>query len=563
MRAWLHQRDGERSTYALTLEQLQQLWACSDRTARRHLKAFQANGYLQYQPGRGRGVVSTVRFARSLHEELQRIIPPLVEASDADRLSRLIRLPFPRAWVLTEEVRAIFGLTQAAPGVDRLRTVLTRALGSLDPLLASNTTEAHLLQQVLDPLLKLNPDTGDVMPHLAHHWQESLDGLSWTFHLRKGVAFHHGRILDAADVQCSLERTRLGAAWLLPDLKATEVLGPFMVRLHLNRPDAFLPHRLCDTAALIIPRDIAFDPDRLIGTGCFRFAKLGGGIRLSAFDAHFDGRPLIDEVEFWRVPAETEPTGFQVQGEPEGDLPHWQAEVGVQFLIWNAHRPSAQDARLRQAVAELYDVQRYWREIGRDDPLVLAASLYPRRTAQKTLAIRDEDRAAMLLTGRAEGPSLVLYTLNWPGPQAEANWLAGRCRSYGLKVEVRGLDLNDMVPPTDADMILLGEVAGADEHLAFLTALQHPELLFRQCLPVALLQLIDRHLEEFRTARTFGQREAILDAVEELLLQDDWLVLTYHRVKRRVLHPLIRDVSPDAYGRIDLKRLWVDRAPSR
>ncbi len=113
-----------------------------------------------------------------MREELQRIISPLVEASDADRLTRLIRLPFPRAWVLTEEVRAIFGLTQAAPGVDRLRTVLTRALGSLDPLLASNTFEAHLLQQVLDPLLKLNPETGEVMPHLAHHWQEAPDGLS-------------------------------------------------------------------------------------------------------------------------------------------------------------------------------------------------------------------------------------------------------------------------------------------------------------------------------------------------------------------------------------------------
>ncbi len=111
-------------------------------------------------------------------------------------------------------------------------------------------------------------------------------------------------------------------------------------------------------------------------------------------------------------------------------------------------------------------------------------------------------------------------------------------------------------------MILLGEVAGAHEHLAFLTALQHPELLFRQCLPDDLLRSIDDHLEHFRVARTFDRREAILDAVEDLLLQADWVVLTYHRVKRRTLHPLIRDVFPDAYGRIDLKRLWVDRAAS-
>jgi len=153
----------------------------------------------------------------------------------------------------------------------------------------------------------------------------------------------------------------------------------------------------------------------------------------------------------------------------------------------------------------------------------------------------------------------VLYALSWPEPQAEAAWLAGRCRRHGLHVEVRPFDLDLSPLPTDGDMVMLGEVAGVHEHLAFLSALQHPQLLFRQLLPPALLRDVDAHLDTYRTARTHRERENILDAVEHLLLRDDWLTLTYHRVKRRQLHPLIRDVHPDAYGRLDLKRLWIDR----
>src|SRR4029453_17890609 len=48
----------------------------------------------------------------------------------------------------------------------------------------------------------------DVAPQLAERWTTSTDGKTYTFHLRKGVKFHDGSPVTAADVVASVERFR-------------------------------------------------------------------------------------------------------------------------------------------------------------------------------------------------------------------------------------------------------------------------------------------------------------------------------------------------------------------
>ncbi|WP_245872842.1 ABC transporter substrate-binding protein [Deinococcus planocerae] len=375
------------------------------------------------------------------------------------------------------------------------------------------------------------------------------------------MAFHHGRTLDAGDVVFTLERLRRGAPWFLPDLAGVEAATPFTVRLHLTRPDAFLPRRLADTQALILPRDVPFDEARPVGTGAFRWTPLEGGFRLTAFDAHFAGRPLIDEVELYRV-AGAEPH-YGVDGAPHASVPGWQAEVGVQFLIWNGHRPAAANEALRRGLCELHDVTAFWRETGREEPLLPATSFFPRRSARRPPRVRSEDRAAGLLREAAhDGPPLRLWAIDLPGALAEARWLADRAARHGLAVEVCPYPLTATPDHSDdADLVMLGEVAGADEHLSFWTAMRQPELLFRRLLPRAVRSEVDAELDAYRHAQSFEEHEAVLDRVEALLLGGGHVNLTHHRVKRRTLHPLIRDVHPDAYGRINLKKLWVGEGP--
>ncbi|MBI2886458.1 MAG: hypothetical protein HYY02_04545 [Chloroflexi bacterium] len=58
-------------------------------------------------------------------------------------------------------------------------------------------------------ILRHDPfDREKLVPELAEKWEISPDGKTMTFHLRKGVRFHSGDALTAADVKFSLDRIR-------------------------------------------------------------------------------------------------------------------------------------------------------------------------------------------------------------------------------------------------------------------------------------------------------------------------------------------------------------------
>lgn len=561
LRAALHARDGAQERHALTLADAQAWWACSDRTAKRQLARLHASGRLVYTPGRGRGKTSRVAFPGALDAELADLTARLAAAGAAAELARLSRLGFPRGWVLTDAVRGTFGLGVSPAGTDRLRTVITRPLTAMDPLTVNSAAEAHLLTQVLDPLLVFDTDAGTLRPHLAHHWGTPDGGRSWVFHLRRGVSFHHGRTLDARDVLFTLERVQRGAPWYLPGVVDVQAPTPFTVQVTLDRPDLFFPRRLAHEQALILPRDVPFDERRPVGTGAFRWHALNGGFRLEAFDAHFAGRPLIDEVEVFLVPelrGDAPPT-LDVSGVPHDPVERWVPENSVHFLIWNAHRPAARSAALREAVIELHDIRAFWEETGRPERLLPATSFLPRRSLGRPPRGHSRTRAQALLAQAAyAGPPLRLWVLDLPGARQEADWLAARAARLGLHMQVVPAPL-DALPDAgdDVDLAFLGEIAGSDEHLSFWSALKQPELLFRRLLPPATLRAVDALLDGYRSAPDHAALEAILDRAEALLLGGHHLHLTHHRVKRRSLHPLIRDVHPDAYGRIDFKRLWL------
>lgn len=561
LRAALHARDGVRDTHRVTLADAQAWWGCSDRTAKRQLARLHAAGRLVYTPGRGRGNTSRVAFSGALEGELAALTAHLAAVGAAADLARLSRLGFPRAWVLTDAVRGAFGLGVGPAGTDRLRTVITRPLTSLDPLTVNSAAEAHLLTQVLDPLLLFDPLAGTLRPHLAHHWGTPDGGRRWVFHLRKGVQFHHGRTLDAQDVQFTLERVRRGAPWYLGGVQEVQAPTPFMVQVTLTQPDLFFPRLLAHEQALILPRDVPFDERRPIGTGAFRWHALDGGFRLEAFDAHFAGRPLIDEVEVFLVPelrGDAPPT-LDVTGADQDPVERWVSENSVHFLIWNAHRPAARSAALRAAVVELHDIRAFWHESGRAERLLPATSFLPRRSLGRPTREHSLAWAQALLARAAyTGPPLRVWVLDLPGARQEADWLAARAARLGLPMQVVPAPL-DALPDAgdDVDLAFMGEIAGWDEHLSFWSALKQPELLFRRMLPPEMLRDVDALLDGYRVAPDPDALEALMTRIEARLLGGHHLHLTHHRVKRRAVHPLIRDVHPDAYGRIDFKRLWL------
>src|SRR5260370_34841612 len=78
--------------------------------------------------------------------------------------------------------------------------------GGLDPEAVLNNTSGFVMATIFDSLVKYKPGTVDVGPALAESWDVSADGLTWTFHLRKGVTYHDGTPFNAPNYIKTIKR---------------------------------------------------------------------------------------------------------------------------------------------------------------------------------------------------------------------------------------------------------------------------------------------------------------------------------------------------------------------
>ncbi|MCD8509405.1 MAG: ABC transporter substrate-binding protein [Bacillus sp. (in: Bacteria)] len=82
---------------------------------------------------------------------------------------------------------------------------------SLDYASVTDGESSRVTKQIYETLLEFDDSTFDIGPGLAHDWDVSDDGLTFTFYLREGVQFHDGTDFNAEAVKLNFER------WADPD----------------------------------------------------------------------------------------------------------------------------------------------------------------------------------------------------------------------------------------------------------------------------------------------------------------------------------------------------------
>jgi len=278
---------------------------------------------------------------------------------------------------------------------------------TLNPLLDDSGASQSGYELMFESLVKPDPSTGTPIPGLAASWDQSGDGLQWTFHIRPNVTWHDGQPFTADDAKFTFDaiqdpgtktpyRSRFSniASFGAPDKSTFTVTlkvadCPFLITT-MQTP--IVPKHLLSASADINADE--FNSSRPVGTGPFMFKEWqrSDHLTLTANPNYWQGRPKIDqwirrtvsddnvlqallktgEIDYGNV-------SFGAMQELQA-LPHLTFQsaaspILITFIAYNLDRPLFQDKRVRQALTRAIDRQAIVTSLLSDQGEVLDSSL--------------------------------------------------------------------------------------------------------------------------------------------------------------------------------------------
>ena len=270
--------------------------------------------------------------------------------------------------------------TSPALAQGTIRVALGTTLNNLDPAKQTIGDEYIYTHLVFNGLSRIEPDM-TVKPDLAESWAASDDLKTWTFKLRSGVRFHHGKAFGADDVVATVKRildpaTGSRGRSNLTMIESVEASDPMTVVFKLNAAYAGFADIFADRQLRILAADrIADVSTKPVGTGPFKFVSWSPGDRLELVknpDYFEAGLPKLDGVTLriipeaaariaalesgaidilWSLPYEAVDK-FKTSATVRVDsisTPTWDA------VILNNERKPFDDVRVRQALAATID----------------------------------------------------------------------------------------------------------------------------------------------------------------------------------------------------------------
>jgi len=366
--------------------------------------------------------------------------------------------------------------TEERQGGELAMGVQLMAIG-LDPTVALGTGVAGATEitAIYDTLMRYNPDTGEIDPHVAESLEPNDDFTQWTLTLPEGITFGNGDPLTAEAVQFSVDRLKnatVAASGMAQEVESMEVVDDLTLTFNLRQPWGGFPYLLASEGGMVtnpavveaMGDNFALNPVGA-GVGPYEVERYAPQeeIVLTAKDDYWGGPVCIDTLRFLPNPAgqtayESFQTGeldvvFMSEAQPvseaiEAGVNNYQAISGGQGYLLNGGRgdnPVLADVRLRQAIAHAVDPEVINERVYDGTALPASGLTHPDQRIYPDVdgLEYDPDRASELVEEvRAEGEwdgTVRITAGDTPTAIESAVTMEGMLEAVGFEVTVENL----------------------------------------------------------------------------------------------------------------------------
>ncbi|MBB3114756.1 MarR-like DNA-binding transcriptional regulator SgrR of sgrS sRNA [Paenibacillus phyllosphaerae] len=572
-------------TYEVTLDELAGTLYCTRRNVKLIVRRLEDEGMISWQAGLGRGHRSRIAFRIEEESVLFELAVKQASKGEYKTAFELLdqygghsgaKMRF-MDWLSSQ-----FGYQQekdVQTERDILRLPVYRPVLTLDPAMVFYAFDAHLIRQLFDRLVRYDPETERLVPGIAHHWKSDREGKVWTFYLRKGVRFQHGREVTADDVVFSMERQKEGKpnSWMLRSVERIESEGPRVIRFTLGKPNFLLPRFMCASSMSIIPRELATQNEdywRLpVGSGPFRLTHWSSGrFAMEANTDFHEGRPHLDVIELVILPADlpiaSRPANWEqlimehdsIEKQPDpGWLKMERICPGCSLLCWNMRKAGPQrHPSFRKAIDRLIDREGMIASLGGDRGLPAAGFRVEARAETEIRSPDPKQVRALLAEADYQGERITLNT--YFIHEKDARWIKERCAEYGIPVQIQletWESISDYASLAAGDCVLYGVTFGEDEvdelevyeqSRGFMQAHLHPEVR----------GWMTNQIDEALSKPLPGERRQVLRGIEQYLRDEAYVLFLVHKKLTSYFNPAVKGVSFNSLGWIDFQHVWLE-----
>ncbi|HEY2988182.1 MAG TPA: ABC transporter substrate-binding protein [Candidatus Binatia bacterium] len=471
----------------------------------------------------------------------------------------------------------------------------------LDPRYAMDADSDRISGLIFNSLVR--PDENSLpRPELAESWR-AVDERTYIFHIRKGVLFHDGKPLTAADVKYTYQsildpNSRSPKRGPLKFIEGIDQLGDYEIRFRLARSFApFLENLTIGIVPAATPAEEKSGSLRLIGSGPFTLGEFSPGERvvLKANPSYWEGAPALSGVVFKIIPdAVVRALEFRkgtvdfIQNDLEPEMLPWLSkntgattlsEQGTTFhyLGMNLDHPMLSHRAVREAIGLAIDRDAVIHHIMKDLVVPATGLLSPRHWAYEPAVARlsyNPEKAKRLLNEAGfpdpdgDGPlprfRLSYKTTNLDLTKRIAETLKEQLARVGIEIEVRTYEWGTFY----------GDVKNGNFHLFSLdwVGVLDPDIYYDLFHSSSVPpngrnrgryrnQELDRLLERGRQTVALEERRRIYSRVQEILAVDLPYIPLWWKKNIVVMKPSVRGFVPFPDGDfISLKKVSLSTA---